>query len=339
MARLPQSEASMPQMPNPDPMDEFADSSLQLWNLPDGCAARLLNVAENLTYLVEADSGFRSVLRIHRKGYHDKQSIRSELQWIKALSDSRTVNVPAVIPGRNGAGVQENAFHGDGDTRFMVMFAHLDGNHPDEERIRPGDFLTLGEAAARTHLHSMHWIRPSDFSRPAWDLDAILGANARWGNWRDAPNLTQAAGFVLERAEAVLKSRIQVYGQSPSRYGLIHADMRLANLIVGAAGIWIIDFDDCGPGWFVYDFAAAVSFIENTPRLEELKESWLQGYCGQRDLDPEDIAEIDSFVMLRRLALLAWVGSRIESTEPRQLAPFFAEESAEVAERFLLRHG
>ena len=38
--------------------------------------------------------------------------------------------------------------------------------------------------------------------------------------------------------------------------------MRLVNSLVGQEGTRLIDFDVCGHGWFLYDFAASVSFIE-----------------------------------------------------------------------------
>jgi len=130
--------------------------------------------------------------------------------------------------------------------------------------------------------------------------------------------------------------RLATYGQPPHRYNLIHADMRLANLLVSDEETRLIDFDDCGMGWLMYDFAAAISFIEDDPRIPALKEAWLGGYRTVRDLDTEDIAEIDTFVMLRRMALLAWIGSHIEAPEPQKYAPTFAEATAHLGERFLI---
>ena len=38
--------------------------------------------------------------------------------------------------------------------------------------------------------------------------------------------------------------------------------MRLADSLVGQEGTRLIDFDVCGHGWFLYDFAASISLIE-----------------------------------------------------------------------------
>ena len=59
--------------------------------------------------------------------------------------------------------------------------------------------------------------------------------------------------------------------------------MRLANLLVDGDRVTLIDFDDCGFGWFVYDFAAAISFYEDRPNVAALRESWIAGYTKVMD--------------------------------------------------------
>lgn len=111
--------------------------------------------------------------------------------------------------------------------------------------------------------------------------------------------------------------------------------MRLANLLIGDTGTRLIDFDDCGYGWFMYDFAASISFIEDDPRIPGLRGAWIKGYRSVRTLSAEDEAEIDTFIMLRRMALLAWIGSHIEAPEPQELAPGFAATTARLGQAFL----
>ena len=160
---------------------------------------------------------------------------------------------------------------------------------------------------------------------------------ATWGDWRAAPNLTPANRVTIEAAEQALRGRLAAYGKGSARYGLIHGDMRLANLIIQDGAPRLIDFDDCGFGWFMYDFAAAISFIEDDQRVPELKSAWLNGYRVVRALPAEDEAEIDTMIMLRRLALLAWIGSHIEAPEPQALAPDFARVTAELGRAWLAR--
>lgn len=115
--------------------------------------------------------------------------------------------------------------------------------------------------------------------------------------------------------------------------------MRLANLLVHRNETRLIDFDDCGFGWLMYDFAAAISFIEDDPRISDLKSAWLHGYQTVRHLSFEDIDEVGTFVMLRRIALLAWIGSHIDAPEPQSLAPGFAEVTAQLGKMWLENTG
>ena len=181
----------------------------------------------------------------------------------------------------------------------------------------------------------MRWERPADFERLVWDEEAVFGAVPTWGNWRDAPHVSADFRSTLEQVEVTVCARLAAFGKAPERYNLIHADMRLANLLVGPAGTRLIDFDDSGFGWLLYDFAAAISFMEDDPRIPALRAAWVKGYRSVRPLSDADEAEIDTFIMLRRMALLAWIGSHIEAPEPQQLAPDFAARTAKLGQTYL----
>lgn len=322
-----------------DILDALANAALPLWEVPEGARARLINLSENATYLVEGPDGWRSVLRVHREAYHSRHAIDCELAWSAALRRDGVVETPSVIAGRNGEAIQ-TAGHPDLPMpRHMVMFGFVPGEHPDESRDLSGPFAELGAIAARTHLHSMRWARRAEFERLTWDVDTVFGPDATWGDWRAAPNVTGAVAEVLERVERVVIARLTRFGKGPDRYGLIHADMRLANLLIDGGTTRLIDFDDCGFGWHLYDFAAGISFFETHPQVPALKAAWVDGYRGVRALSAGDEAEIDTFVMLRRMALLAWIGSHIDAPEPQALAPHFADGSAELGEAYLARMG
>lgn len=318
-------------------LERLANESLPLWPVPEGARARLINVSENATYLVEADNGFRSILRIHRPHYHSRRGIEQELAWSQALAADNMVQTPPPIPGRNGDLVQEGHVDGLPEARFMVMFTFAEGRQPNENEDLTGPFEQLGAIAARTHLHSQAWRKPEPLARLVWDADAVFGPKANWGDWRDAPNVTAEIREVLEEAEALICRRLAAFGKGPDRYGLIHADMRLANLLIDGTSTTLIDFDDCGLGWFLYDFATGVSFMEDHPQVPSLRRAWVRGYRTVRPMSDEEEREIDTFVMLRRMALLAWIGSHIEAPEPQAMAPHFAANTAKLARDYLAR--
>lgn len=316
-------------------LETLANSSLSLWNLPTDAKARLINVSENATYLVEGSGNYRSVLRVHREDYHSERAIECELLWMDALNNADCVVTPDVIQGKNGHAVQKADLPGQLNERFLVLFEFVEGVQPDESQDLAAPFEELGEMAAKTHNHTIAWQKPESFERLVWDLEAFFGPEATWGNWRDGPNVDSNVRGVLERVESTITERLQSFGKSEQRYGLIHADMRLANLLIDEGTTRLIDFDDCGFGWFLYDFAAGISFIEDDPQIPAMREAWVRGYRKFRDMSDEEEREIDSFVMLRRLALLAWIGSHINVPEAQALAGNFARVSAELGENYL----
>jgi len=321
-----------------DALASLAAASLTLWDVPVDATVRLINLSENATYLVESPGGFRMVLRLHRDGYHSRRAIECELAWMAALASEGGVATARPIPGRDGALIQERGGGGLAPRR-MVMFEFLAGTEPDPDQDLVAPFRQLGAVAAKTHLHTISWVRPHPFERLVWDDETVFGPHATWGDWRAAPGLDVESIARLEAAEMLVRERLAAYGRGTDSYGLIHADMRLANLLIDGGRTRLIDFDDCGFGWFMYDFAAGISFMEDDPRVPALRAAWLEGYRAVRPLSAADEVEIDSFIMLRRMALLAWIGSHAGTELARSQAPHFASVSARLARDYTDRCG
>jgi Ser/Thr protein kinase RdoA (MazF antagonist) len=317
---------------------EVALRALREYDIAPDSSLRLLNLSENATYLVDdAATGAQSILRVHRQNYHEADEIESELDWLAALERDSTVRVPTVISARDGRRVV--TVDVVGTARHVVHFDMVAGAEPDETRVTSDDFRTLGQITAALHDHARSWSRPSRFRRFSWHWGHCVGDRPRWGRWQDAAGVTEHERRILGAAEDLLRLHLLNYGDSAERFGLIHADLRLANLLVAPPDITVIDFDDCGFGWFFYDFGAAVSFLENDPALPEWQASWTEGYRSRLPLAPEDEDMLTSFVFLRRLMLLAWLGSHSHSKESASKAVTFAEGSCELAERYLTSNG
>ena len=320
-------------------IDQLARAALAPYGLDPGSRVDLINVSENWTYRIDTPDGGRYALRVHRPGYHTADEIESELRWIDALRDDGAVETATAVPGAGGARVCQVAVDGLGE-RNVVLFEWLTGEMPDPDGhdLLPG-FRTLGAVSARMHGHAREWARPGGFRRFSWDYDTTLGPNGHWGRWQDGLGMDAEARDVLGRLDAVLRTRLERFGHGGERFGLVHADIRLANLLVDGDHVRVIDFDDCGFSWFMYDFATTVSFIEDHPQVPELKQAWVDGYRSVAPLTAEDEAELDTFVMLRRLLLVAWIGSHHEfATEAAELGAGFTEGSCRLAERYLSTH-
>jgi Ser/Thr protein kinase RdoA (MazF antagonist) len=321
---------------------DVAQRALVAYDLSPDSTLRLLNLSENATYAVDdADTGTRSILRVHRKNYHRPHEICSELDWLDALRRDGDVTVPTVLPAHDGRRVV--TVDHDGTPRHVVHFELVAGVEPDEQTLTTTDFHTLGRITAALHDHARSWTRPPGFGRFSWDWSHSLGDRPRWGRWEDAVGVGDAERHVLNRACTLLARRLAEYGTEADVFGLVHADLRLANLLVDGTGadsqITVIDFDDCGFSWYFYDFGTAVSFFEDDPAVPEWQDAWATGYRTRRPLPATDEAMLPSFVLLRRLLLLAWMGTHSHSKESQAMSIDYAAGSCTLAERYLTSDG
>ncbi|RJK92967.1 phosphotransferase enzyme family protein [Vallicoccus soli] len=330
-------------MPDSDaPLDEpaAAAAALERWDVTPGAPLRLLALSENATYLVEPPGGPRLVLRLARPGYRTREEVASEVAWVRSLRAGGVVRTPAVLPTRDGGHVA--AFRYGGRTRLAVLSEHVPGGPPPEAPL-PQDLERLGALAARMHAHARSWPRPPGFTRPRWDWSTCLGPDGHWGRWQDGPDLDDAGRAVLAAAADLARARLAAYGDGPDRFGLVHGDMRRANLVAPPDhvehGVVVIDFDDCGESWFLWDAAATLSFLEHRPDLPALLAAWVRGYRSEADLTAEDEAVLPSLVLVRRMLLLAWVGSHAEVEQARSVRAGFARGTANLARRYLASGG
>ncbi|HEX4658851.1 MAG TPA: phosphotransferase [Streptosporangiaceae bacterium] len=316
--------------------DPFARAALEPFGFPVEARLSLLSLSENATYRVDDPrDGRTAVLRVHRTGYHPPGAVASELAWLQALRRDEGLLTPEVFAAADGREVVDVTI--GAVTRQTVLFEFLDGTEPPEEHLAE-KFELLGEICGRMHRHSSGWARPASFVRFSWDFDCCVGQAGRWGRWEDGIGVGPEELAVLGRAAAVMRDRLRRFGSGPERFGLIHADMRLANLLVSGSDIQVIDFDDCGFGWFLFDLGASLSFFEHDPRVPALCDAWQRGYRRVRPLPAADAAEIPTFVLLRRLQLVAWVGSHRFADSARDLGAEFTRGACELAERYLLSY-
>jgi Ser/Thr protein kinase RdoA (MazF antagonist) len=319
-----------------------AREALRAYGCHPDASVELLNFSENATFLVSDPDAGPSVLRVHRLGYHTELEIASELAWMDALHAEAGVRTPRVLTAAGGRRVVTVAERGGPGSaaRYCVRFEFLPGTEPGGEpegKLMGSHFAELGEITARMHRHARSWPRPPWFTRFHWDYAAAFGDQARWGHWQDGIGVGSAERRVLARLDDTLHARLKAFGQGLDRYGLVHADTRLANLLVHEGAISVIDFDDSGFSWYLYDLGTSVSFFEHSPEVPALVDSWLTGYRRVGELTAEDEAEIWTFILFRRLLLLAWIGSHQGVDIAAELGAEYTQGSCDLAEWYLSR--
>ncbi len=324
-------------------MTGLARLACERYGLPPGAGLHLYPLTENWTYRIEPDGGPPVVLRIYRPGGRPPAEIMSELAWMTALGDRAGEDgagglVPEVLPTVSGSPVLALIREAPQPPCYCVLFSCAPGREPAEDELAAW-FPRLGAITAGLHRHARSWRQPPWFSRPRWDLSTTLGDRPHWGPWQSSvPDPGQRAQ--LSRLADVVTRRLRRFGEGTARFGLVHADLRLANLLVEDDQITVIDFEDCGLSWYLYDLACALTFNEGRPDAAELVSLWVDGYRQAERLSAEDEREIPTFLMLRRLTLTSYAGLRHDTELAAQMrADGYNEETCVLAESYLSRFG
>lgn len=335
------------------------------------CSLCLLQLSENVTYLVEEKEEPRAVLRLCRPGYHTPEELRAEMLWMEELGEEFAVgkiSEAADVKLRQPICTDEGSYlcaveDEKGQVYYGTVFTYLSGIPLEELPVKEQIpwFEKLGEVTAFLHRHAKKQPggksfpmeesgRQEQLSRFHWNYESMMGPTALWGDWRRViqrsgacgiegcgPRLPESFGTVLERTDSLITDRLHDYGMGEERYGLIHGDLRGANLLVDGNTLGIIDFDDCGYGWYMQDLAASLSFMETEEEVPELIQAWYRGYRKQGTLEQADMDMADTFIMMRRLQLLSWIDSRSQAASARRYGEQFLEGTVKLAEQYITR--
>ncbi len=280
------------------------------WGFPRESSLKLLSLSENAVFLAESpQDNTRLILRVHMQGYNTPAEIDAELTWICAIIAD--MDLETVRPVPTVGGILRNTLS---DGRSIVGFEYIKGAPIDAENDLLPTMEMLGVMTAKLHLHSKSWVTPDSFQRKRWDFNHCLGDHAIWGDWRQAVGLSSEGYEIITKAVTVLQKRLLSWGTGVERFGLIHGDTKSANLIIGSAGPVLLDFDDCGFGWYLYDFACAATDLNTVKDVDICAAAWVKGYRNVSVVSLREEQMLLTFVLLRRIMTMAWAASHTYST-------------------------
>lgn len=269
---------------------------------------RMIRNRENAVFEVRLPDGERAALRLHRQGYQPDTAIRSELWWCAALA-ARGVKVPAALPTRDGpllvtlstgraaSVIQwiEGEPLGEAGVPFATPLPQLLDRH-----------RALGRLVRDLHDTTARLTLPPDFQRPRWDLDGLTGESPFWGRFWDHTSATPAQRAALLRARSALRERLATQGSVQ----LIHADVLRENVLVNDNSVFLIDFDDSGWGFPLYDLGTTLSQNLYEPAYPEIRDALMEGY-GTTDRDM-----VETMTLARTCASVGWTMPRLAPDDP-----------------------
>jgi len=319
-------------------LTEIAQAALGHWTQPFEIV-RLLKYRENAVFEVATPQEQRGVLRLHRTGYHDRTELLSELAWMTALADAG-VAVPQVVPARDGGLLVEAASPDDASRRYIDLLSWVDGEaladlDPADTTRRIDLYWQVGALAASLHDHGCHWQRPQGFKRKKWDADGLVGEEPVWGRFWEFSAQTSAQAALLSRFRSTAALALERIGKGNDLYGLIHADLVAENVLATPEQLNVIDFDDCGEGWFLFELSTALFFLMDDPSYPEIRAALLSGYTGARAVVVDLEVDLNLFLALRASTYVGWVMTRPETETARTMTNFIVERACALAEAYL----
>jgi Ser/Thr protein kinase RdoA (MazF antagonist) len=309
-------------------------AALERFGVPPDAPLSLLSHRENAVFRVDdPNEGRAYVLRIHREGYQSEAMIRSELAWMEALR-AEGVETPEVLHARDGDTVQTVAVPEVPEPRHCDLFRWVGGEPPDAADVER-TYRLLGRINARIHDQARDWKRPPGFQRQSWDEEGMLGEHPLWGRFGDLAALSAEQQRLLGDARTAVLSRLSRFGKAPDRFGLIHADLMPENILVQDGVPRVIDFDDSGFGWHLYDPATLLAFDVAEEDFGRRRDAWVAGYREVASLPDAHLAELPTLIMARFLVGLGWLHTRRETPFARQFTPDLVALACAYARDFL----
>lgn len=184
----------------------------------------------------------------------------------------------------------------------------------------------------------MGWPDSSKLRRFSWDLEELVGKDARWGSYTLMKKLPGDYMDSYKQAVSIIWRRLEAFGRGRDRYGLIHDDISINNTLVRENEIYLLDFDDCGFGWFLYDLPTIV-LEDFGDAMEKGLEAVLRGYERIRPLSTEEKEELASFNLLKKIVRIGWIATRSDNDTVKRVKPDYFKKTAELARWYCERYG
>jgi Ser/Thr protein kinase RdoA (MazF antagonist) len=256
------------------------------------------------------ETGPRLVLRIHRPAFRTIEQSRSELEFLERAHvglDGTRVTVPRPVRTRSGDLVVEADA-----TRHCDLLTWVDGRV-----LRPGRGLgprgahDLGEALGRLHAFADVFQPPDGFELPRWDADGMFTPASPFRPGRLDEVLSPQDLRLFREVEERTRATFAALDRKGGAVGIVHFDFILLNChLVRRADGWrvgVIDFDDLGWGYFLYDLCPLLGNLAEFPGYATLGPAFLAGYRSVRRLPRDLEVHLPVLMAARHAAACVWL--------------------------------
>jgi Ser/Thr protein kinase RdoA (MazF antagonist) len=299
-------------------------------------------VRENAVFRILLAGDGRAVLRVHRYGYHSDAALRSEFEWLRAL-EAAGIPVPQVIPSSRGLEFESVEIPHVAGAHQIDVIRWIEGRQLGSvENSLQGSaasietqYHAIGALMARMHNQASYWQAPPGFVRHSWDAAGLVGDQPLWGRFWELPALTPPQRRLLLATRAAVAQDLANCSTAADHFSLIHADLVPENILVDGDDMRIIDFDDAGFGWHLFDLATSLYFITGDSFYPTARAALIRGYRSKRALSDDVIDRLGLFLSARATTYLGWVHTRHGAQTTHELTPYLVELACSVTDEWL----
>ena len=319
----------------------LVEAALPKWRL-EGADVTPVAYRENMTFRVDAPGRRAFAFRIHQANYRTDAQIQGELDMMAYLNGAG-IRTPVVVATESGALFTTVSSPAVPEPRQCDLFEWIEGKAlrqtgeafstplPELEQ----SYRQVGRLAASIHDALERWDRPARFERPAWDCEGIFGVNGHLGDFRRLTDVSEAQQRLLLDIAQKLTEVMTAFGQAPDRYGLSHGDFLAENVFVCDDGIRLLDFDDAGDSWYLFDLTTAVFDLLESRAFEPCLAAIVSGYRELRPLPEEHLAMLPAFVLARVLSYLGWCAKKTHMPQSAWMKPLLLAAAEKHGAAFL----
>ena len=233
------------------------------------------------------------LLRIHQPGYQTPEAIKLELEWLNSMVKDDNLPVPKPVFTLDGQLTTSVSIPGIPGQRTCSLLSWIRGRELKKYNIKPYHYEQLGKLIAQLHNHTEIYGPPENQSKRIYDWEGLFGKSTKKAWELLSPEYIKPFRTITKKVKRVMND----WGKSTEVYGLIHGDIGMeANVLFWKGNPRIIDFDDSGFGYYVFDLSIVLEDSEEDQIKSVFREALIDGYNQIRSLTEDQINALDLFL-------------------------------------------
>jgi Ser/Thr protein kinase RdoA (MazF antagonist) len=233
-------------------------------------------------------------------------AVYSQMLWLRDIRRTMSLTVSEPVATKSGALVGRMDLGMASESLLFTLLRWVPGKQKKLGEFSSFEARYFGACIAKLHSHAEQYKEPEGFLRPCWDQDYVFGPS--YPQWSLRKHfLSEREMKVLDVASERIKEELLAMGKSREVFGLIHRDLKPDNIIFHEGTLYVIDFDHCGWGYYLYDLAMPylqMGRLGNRNRSTSLREALIEGYQSERTLPYCWQSQLQTFLAMRRMMVL-----------------------------------